>query len=68
MRNTYPEFPLRQGVLSWQDYLPPLSENLLRLVERYDRPLSGLPPSAAENTVGAAVGLASSNASGGVTR
>lgn len=42
VRNTYPEFPLRQGVLSWQDYLPPLSEDLLRLVERYD---SGAPDS-----------------------
>jgi polysaccharide pyruvyl transferase WcaK-like protein len=36
VRNTYPEFPLRRGVLSWQDYLPPLGENLLQLVERYD--------------------------------
>jgi polysaccharide pyruvyl transferase WcaK-like protein len=36
MRQTYPEFPLRQGVLSWEDYLPPLSENLVQLVERYD--------------------------------
>jgi polysaccharide pyruvyl transferase WcaK-like protein len=32
----YPEFPIRGGVLSWEDYLPPLSENLLRLLERYD--------------------------------
>lgn len=36
VRRTYPEFPLRSGVLSWKDYLPPLSENLLGLVERYD--------------------------------
>jgi polysaccharide pyruvyl transferase WcaK-like protein len=36
MRQTYPEFPLRRGVLSWEDYLPPLSENLMKLVERYD--------------------------------
>jgi len=36
VRQTYPEFPLRQGVLSWEDYLPPLSENLVKLVERYD--------------------------------
>jgi polysaccharide pyruvyl transferase WcaK-like protein len=41
VRQTYPEFPLRQGVLSWEDYLPPLSENLVQLVERYD---SGAPP------------------------
>jgi polysaccharide pyruvyl transferase WcaK-like protein len=32
----YPEFPIRSGVLSWEDYLPPLSENLLQLLERYD--------------------------------
>ncbi len=36
MRRTYPEFPLRSGVLSWEDYLPPLSDTLLELVERYD--------------------------------
>ena len=36
VRQTYPEFPLRQGVLSWEDYLPPLSENLTQLIERYD--------------------------------
>lgn len=36
MRRQYPEFPLRAGVFSWEEYLPPLSENLLRLVERYD--------------------------------
>jgi polysaccharide pyruvyl transferase WcaK-like protein len=36
MRRTYPEFPLRSGVLTWEDYLPPLSKNLLQLAERYD--------------------------------
>jgi polysaccharide pyruvyl transferase WcaK-like protein len=36
MRRTYPEFPLRSGVLSWEDYLPPLNDTLLKLVERYD--------------------------------
>jgi polysaccharide pyruvyl transferase WcaK-like protein len=36
VRQTYPEFPLRSGVLSWEDYLPPLSDNLLQLAERYD--------------------------------
>jgi polysaccharide pyruvyl transferase WcaK-like protein len=36
VRRTYPEFPLRSGVLSWEDYLPPLSPTLLQLVERYD--------------------------------
>ena len=36
VRRQYPEFPLRSGVLSWEDYLPPLSSDLLQLVERYD--------------------------------
>ena len=36
VRRTYPEFPLRSGVLSWEDYLPPLSDTLLALAERYD--------------------------------
>src|SRR5271170_7089485 len=36
MRRTYPEFPLRSGVLSWEDYLPPLSDTLVQLAERYD--------------------------------
>ncbi len=36
IRRTYPEFPLRSGVLSWEDYLPPLSDTLRQLVERYD--------------------------------
>ncbi len=36
VRRTYPEFPLRCGVLSWEDNLPPLSENLRKLVETYD--------------------------------
>jgi polysaccharide pyruvyl transferase WcaK-like protein len=36
LRKTYPEFPLRQGVLSWEDNLPPFSDNLRRLVEEYD--------------------------------
>ena len=36
MRRTYPEFPLRSGILSWEDYLPPLNDALLELAERYD--------------------------------
>jgi polysaccharide pyruvyl transferase WcaK-like protein len=36
VRRTYPQFPLRSGVLSWEDYLPPLSENLHDLTARYD--------------------------------
>jgi polysaccharide pyruvyl transferase WcaK-like protein len=36
VRRTYPEFPLRTGVLSWEDNLPPLHEDLRKLVEEYD--------------------------------
>jgi polysaccharide pyruvyl transferase WcaK-like protein len=36
VRKTYPEFPLRKGVLGWEDNLPPLSKELTDLVERYD--------------------------------
>jgi polysaccharide pyruvyl transferase WcaK-like protein len=36
VQRTYPEFPLRSGVFSWEEYLPPLSNNLLQLAERYD--------------------------------
>jgi polysaccharide pyruvyl transferase WcaK-like protein len=36
MRRTYPEFPLRSGVLSWEDYLPPLSDTLQQLAGRYE--------------------------------
>src|SRR5260370_6922260 len=33
---TYPEFPLRSGIFSWEEYLPPLGKNLIQLAERYD--------------------------------
>jgi polysaccharide pyruvyl transferase WcaK-like protein len=36
LRRTYPEFPLRRGVLSWEDNLPPMSKNLHALIEEYD--------------------------------
>lgn len=36
VRKTYPEFPLRKGVLSWEDNLPPLPEDLRKLAEEYD--------------------------------
>jgi polysaccharide pyruvyl transferase WcaK-like protein len=39
VRRTYPEFPLRSGVFSWEDYLPPLSNTLLQLAEQYDTSL-----------------------------
>ncbi len=36
VRKTYTEFPLRKGVLSWEDNLPPLPEELTKLAEEYD--------------------------------
>jgi len=36
VQRAYPEFPLRSGVFSWEEYLPPLSNNLIQLAERYD--------------------------------
>jgi polysaccharide pyruvyl transferase WcaK-like protein len=32
----YPEFPIRTGSLTWEDYLPPLSPTLRKLLELYD--------------------------------
>jgi polysaccharide pyruvyl transferase WcaK-like protein len=36
VQKRYPEFPVRSGVHSWEEYLPPLSPNLLRLLETYE--------------------------------
>jgi polysaccharide pyruvyl transferase WcaK-like protein len=36
VRRTYPGFPLHSSILSWEDYLPPLSTDLLALADRYD--------------------------------
>ncbi|MGH9532166.1 MAG: polysaccharide pyruvyl transferase family protein [Terriglobales bacterium] len=33
VQQRYPEFPFRSGQLSWEDYLPPLSPGLQKLVE-----------------------------------
>ena len=35
VQRRYPEFPTRKGEWSWEDYLPPLSPNLRKLVEAY---------------------------------
>ncbi|MHC4549163.1 MAG: polysaccharide pyruvyl transferase family protein [Planctomycetota bacterium] len=35
VRRLYPDFPARTGIHSWDEYLPPLSEDLRRLVETY---------------------------------
>jgi len=36
VRKTYPGFPLRKGVLSWEDNLPPLPKDLRKLAEAFD--------------------------------
>jgi len=35
VQRRYPEFPIRSGLLSWEDYLPPLSPRLRQLTETY---------------------------------
>ncbi len=35
VQQRYPEFPVRSGVRSWEEYLPPLSSNLRELVATY---------------------------------
>jgi polysaccharide pyruvyl transferase WcaK-like protein len=35
----YPEFPIRRGVLGWEEYLPPLSRTLLNLLEAHSKAL-----------------------------
>jgi hypothetical protein len=32
----FPEFPVRSGVRGWEEYLPPLSANLERLLNTYE--------------------------------
>jgi polysaccharide pyruvyl transferase WcaK-like protein len=36
VQRRYPEFPIRKGEWSWEDYVPPLSANLRQLAEAYD--------------------------------
>jgi polysaccharide pyruvyl transferase WcaK-like protein len=36
LQRRYPEFPVREGVYSWEDYLPPMSAGLRKLVEAYE--------------------------------
>jgi polysaccharide pyruvyl transferase WcaK-like protein len=35
VQRRYPEFPVRSGLLTWEDYLPPLSPNLRKLAEAH---------------------------------
>jgi hypothetical protein len=32
----YPDFPVRSGVRGWEEYLPTLSPNLCRLLDKYE--------------------------------
>jgi hypothetical protein len=41
-KKTYPEFSVRSGIHSWEEYLPPLNSGLRKLVERYDAPEEGV--------------------------
>ena len=36
LHQRYPEFPARRGPFSWEDYLPPLSPRLRKLVENFE--------------------------------
>jgi polysaccharide pyruvyl transferase WcaK-like protein len=35
LRRRYPDFPVRKGQWSWEDYLPPIDEGLRRLIAMY---------------------------------
>ena len=35
LQRCYPEFPIGNGVRTWEDYLPPLSPTLRHLLETY---------------------------------
>ncbi|MBK8314057.1 MAG: polysaccharide pyruvyl transferase family protein [Acidobacteria bacterium] len=37
LQKCYPDFPIRKGLQGWEDYLPPLSPNLNKLLENYSR-------------------------------
>lgn len=36
VQRRYPEFPTRKGEWSWEDYLPPISAELTKLIETYN--------------------------------
>jgi polysaccharide pyruvyl transferase WcaK-like protein len=36
VQRRYPEFPVRTGIHSWEEYLPPLSPNLRKLLEEFE--------------------------------
>jgi CRISPR/Cas system-associated exonuclease Cas4 (RecB family) len=37
IRERYPEVPVSREVRGWEEYLPPLGPNLVRLVEELER-------------------------------
>jgi len=39
VQRRYPQFPTRTGEWSWEEYLPPMSTSLRKLVERYESPV-----------------------------
>jgi polysaccharide pyruvyl transferase WcaK-like protein len=45
LQKRYPEFPTRKGEWSWEDYLPPMSGNLRKLIEQFE---NGVPATATQ--------------------
>ena len=41
VQERYPEFPTRSGVRGWEEYLPPLSPNLEKLLDKYENAAIG---------------------------
>ncbi|MBK9313388.1 MAG: polysaccharide pyruvyl transferase family protein [Acidobacteria bacterium] len=37
VQRRYPEFPIRKGLQSWDNYLPPMSQGLVQLLEKFDQ-------------------------------
>jgi len=48
VQRRYPDFPTRKGEYSWEDYLPPLSQNLRGLLESYETSRTGEPSMVAD--------------------
>jgi uncharacterized protein Usg len=48
VQRRYPDFPTRTGEYSWEDYLPPLSPNLRRLLEMYETAQADVPSMVAD--------------------
>jgi hypothetical protein len=48
VQRRYPDFPTRKGEYSWEDYLPPLSPNLHRLLETYESARADAPSMVAD--------------------